>query len=467
MEVMQKNIAANLLWGWIASTAFLFGSPTNAQIVTVELLEHSAPKSVTFGPSSDLMLSGSDGYFQMWSRHDQRFVGPRMLVNSLYAKDPNSIALKGGLRFSKDGRFMASCRYFTDRSLTESKPILAQVWDIRTGETVAELERDAFKTECKALDFSPDGSMLAVANGGFGDINSVRFFETRNWTELRRAELGGGALLLDKLRYSPDGQQLAVWASNPLLPPGISSKDYKEAIKRIGLDRSLFRDHRIEAIVLNAIDGQVLARKVLHWFPNASFSIDSWEAGGFDASGERILSTVPHGGILEQQAEAIYTNCTNFRPSTIPDGFLPEELCKNHKSVQVWHWKNGRVDTLFEYPIYVRSPHFSPGAPETWATIRDAQFTSDGRYLVWIKTVEEKKDLLRTEVSPISPSISTLEIRDAQTYQLLLSKEVAPKEKRVGRLSVSPDGRFLAWRESINKRYSADFIRRIYEILSK
>ena len=442
----------------------LFLPVTQAQSPKVQLRELPARGSLNFGPTSDLMVSSSDGYYQMWNWREQKPVGPRMLYNILYAKDPNYWALKGELRFSRDGRFMASCRDFTDREVTQRKPMLAQVWDMRTGETLVELQRAIRKSDCKALDFSPDGNTLAVADGSYGDVNAVRFFETRSWTEIRRTELGSEARLLEGLRYSPDGQQIVVWADNRGVPAGVGYKEFDENLKRIGLVPNRFVDLRIEGIVLNAADGQILARRVLHWLPSRSIFQEAGQ--GFDATGERILSSVPIGS-LETTEEANFKNCANYQPPSIPEGFAPTDLCKLHKAVQVWHWRTGQVETLFEFPRYLRTSHHGTDPQSIWTTVFNPQFTADGRYLVWVKEVEEQDDLLRTEISPIPPSITTLEIRDARTYQLLLSRELAPKGKSASGFQVSPDGRYLTWTSRINKRFNMYYEKHFYELIAQ
>ena len=444
-----------------AIAAVALASTLHAQQAKVQLEERAHPISVTFGADSDHVLTGSDGYFQLWDWRQEKAVGPRFLVNRKYAKDSTKSVLRGSLRFSRDGRFVASCRDRKDTDANMGDLMLAQVWDLRSGKTAAELPRPASLEECHALDFSPDGTTLAMVVKQYAVSNSVVFFDTQTWKQRHRSDLGADTTLHDQLRYSPSGDVLVVWATDERAPPGMSRAEYNKAQ---GATAFQFFDTRIEAIVLQASDGQALARKILHWVsrrPNAP-QITS----GFDASGDRVLSAFPFGGVIEQYQEAIYVNCPTYEPRSIPEGFEAKDLCRKHKAVQVWHWRTGKVETVFEYPAYVRST-YAVESPEQrlWTTLQMPQFTADGRFLVLMR-----EDVDKAEYNPNSTGYvgtHTLEIRDAQTYEVLLTREFARSGNSTNGPFLSPDGRYMALVTRQGRKHGGAVATYLYEIQSK
>lgn len=461
---MKLNLRTFKVCRFLVTVAAASLTPiANAQQLEVELVERAQPISNSFGPTSEVLITGSKGYLQLWNWLEKKFVGPRILVNRKYERDPSSGLGIGRLRFSKDGRFMAACRDRKDTDERLGSLMLAQVWDLRSGATVAELERTTTLEQCRALDFSPDGRTLALATKNSRGSSIVRFYTTQDWTEIRHTDFGPDVLVHDQLNYSPNGDQIVVWASDGKIPPGMTAREHAEANLRIGTN---FLDHKIEAIIINAADGIIITRKVLHWTPKHHDRTDS--TNGFDATGERVLSSVPFGGVIEDYEAAVYNNCPSFQPVSVPEGFDRTDLCRKHKALQVWHWRTGKVETLFEYPMYVRSRLITREHNEIWTSITDAQFTSDGCCLVLNKRRVEKIDFDPNSVIGARAAY-TLEIWDASQYQLKLTQNLLGKSDTLSSpLQISSDGRFLTYSTSQHRKLMrSGYHHYLHEIVQK
>jgi len=91
--------------------------------------------------------------------------------------------------------------------------------------------------------------------------------------------------------------------------------------------------------------------------------------------------------------------------------------------------------------------------------ILDAQFTSDGLYLVNLLERQNKDE-------SVANSTTYLQVRDSHTYQILLEKKVGEVGEIAGPMKVSPDGHFVSFRVSPRERGSrVDTY--VYEIVSK
>lgn len=447
-----------------AVVAILLASAALAQQPAVALVERGHPKGTVFSADSALLLSGADGYYQLWNWREEKFVGPRMLIDRQFGKGRSGAVLAADslIRFSRDGRFMAACRDRMDTDSGRGEAMLAQVWDLHSGETVVNLPSQTPMERCGALDFSPDGKVLAVASSTVRGNAAVIQFDTAQWRELRRIDLGREVKLHRRLKYSPNGGQIVVWVTDYAPVPGVSIRETSEAFRRIGTN---FMDHRIAAVVLDAGDGRLLARKVLHWFPNQA-AITGY-GDGFDASGERIISSSYAGGVFEGHAEKAFLNCPNYVPPSVPEGFAATDICRRHKEVQIWNWRSGNAETLFETPTYVRSRH-AVESPEqrTWTYVSDTQFTADGRYLVLLREVVDKADF-SPALDHFTPHAQTLEIRDGRSYELLLTKAFAPKKDEVtGPIQLSPDGRYLTFVVTEQHRGPRPHTKYLYEIVT-
>lgn len=423
----------------------------------VQLVERARPtQEGPFSANSDLILSRdpidapnpkSPGMLQMWNWRTQEFVGPKLLFNSYQKRmyeegrynqyDPVSGEPSfDSPRLSKDGRFYGGCRMFRDNpegKRTPNEYILAQVWNVRTGETAAEIPRPT-KEQCVALDFSPDGNSMVMAVEVFRGSKAVVFYDTTTWQEKHRHVFGPEVQAIGghhHIRFSPNGKQVVVGIQDMNYGPQATTVFNGNEFRKIH-GGVLFGDSRFAAVVLDASNAKVLARKVLHWSP-------TWVGSGsnpiFDATGERVLS---HEG-----SEAIrlddYLACLNYTPPNVPQGFAPEDLCRRHQRVVVWHWRTDRIDQLVAGETHVAN---SADEPAQMIRYGFAGFTPDGRYLLRKVQVTEKKDKYKIQGKHPATSES-LEFLDANTYQVLARQVFKPHMQRVYDLDLSQDGRYL------------------------
>jgi hypothetical protein len=283
------------------------------------------------------------------------------------------------------------------------------------------------------LDFSPDGNSMVMAVEVFRGPKSVVFYDTTTWQEKYRHVFGPEVQgIASQIRFSPNGKQVAVGVQDMNYGKQATSVFNGNEFRKIH-GGNLFGDSRFAAVVLDASNAKVLARKVLHWKP-------TWVGSGpnaiFDATGERVLS---QGGSPAIPLDD-YLACLNYTPPNVPQGFAPEDLCRRHQRVVVWHWRTDRIDQLVSGETHVANSADEPAQMIRYDVV---DFTPDGRYLLRMVQVTEKKD--KYKIQGNYPAISDgLEFLDAQTYQVLLRKPLIPKVQTfASEIEVSQDGRYL------------------------
>jgi WD40 repeat protein len=126
----------------------------------------------------------------LWNTKSMRAIARHPLLGSA--------ALQDGAVFSPDGRFIAAT--------TNGNTPDTEIWDIASGQLVASPEEGTGRRqrEVMSLTFSPDGTTLALAM----DTGTVRFLSTSTWADSRPSILGVGENA--SIEYSPDGSLLAV-----------------------------------------------------------------------------------------------------------------------------------------------------------------------------------------------------------------------------------------------------------------
>lgn len=462
---------------------------------SVQLVERARPTHEgPFSANSELILSRNPkfpGQLQMWNWRTQEFVGPPMLFNSYQKRlfdqgeGDKWTPLGGGEpmvqspRFSQDGRFYGVCRLRPDSAAAphERKDELpktqAQVWDVRTGEIAAVLLRSDPKELCQAIDFSPDGKTLVMAVNSFSNPAkdgpprppAVVFYDTSTWQEKYRYTFGQDVHVIapmQNIRFSPSGNEVVLSVSDHNLGPDIppEGKERGDFFKKLQVGNGGFRDNRTAAVVIDTRTAKVLARKVLHWSPDSFGSYVS-----FDSTGQRVVS---HGtsGHLPTHIDVV-VSCLQYTPSLVPDGFAPEDLCKRYREMVTWHWRTSQVDRLVEGDIAVRDQE--PSEMVTYVKGM-TKFTPDGRYLIRQVSKIKKGDGFYT--GPYRDyhlyTSESLELLDANTYQVLLRHALRPRRDQLYFLQMSMDGRYLKFKvresQEVGRQPETPYL---YEIVSQ
>lgn len=104
--------------------------------------------------------------------------------------------------FSPDGKTLA-IGWSKDGPKPGSKVGVAQLWNLATSKPIATLEPS--RGPMRALAYSSDGKLLAVATQTFPSIGDVRFWDVSTGKLHSTLEAGG----VDCLAFSPDGKTLA------------------------------------------------------------------------------------------------------------------------------------------------------------------------------------------------------------------------------------------------------------------
>jgi WD40 repeat protein len=136
-----------------------------------------------------LAASSDDGVIRVWDMETQQ------LIWELTPPEPDTYTLN--LEFSPDGSILAVAAEHGPEG-----PYGAHIWDMATGVLVANPVGHTFPA--KDVGFTPDGSRLLT--GGFDA--TVKEWDTKNW-ELLRTFFGAGDSVLD-LQVSADGNMVAV-----------------------------------------------------------------------------------------------------------------------------------------------------------------------------------------------------------------------------------------------------------------
>jgi RNA polymerase sigma factor (sigma-70 family) len=129
---------------------------------------------------------------------------------------PGALHRLGTTRFRQTGP-MFQIAFATDNKVlaTISSDGNIHLWDIATGKNLARYGGMSPNNYHYALDFSPDGKLLAAAVAA-GGPTGIRLLDPTNGKEIRTFEKSEDGV--EHARFSPDGKLLATWpAENPVI----------------------------------------------------------------------------------------------------------------------------------------------------------------------------------------------------------------------------------------------------------
>jgi dipeptidyl aminopeptidase/acylaminoacyl peptidase len=160
--------------------------------------------SLAFHPDGNILaLVKHYGEIQLWDIHTG------VMIRELRG---NQTRLRS-LAFSPDGKILATGGYFEIGPLRIQQTI--QLWDVPTGKPLRMIKgmREGGAPPIYTIVFSPDGRMLAAANGI--ENNTVTLWSVADGREV--LTIGGLDLDAGTLRFSPDGRRLVTTASATLV----------------------------------------------------------------------------------------------------------------------------------------------------------------------------------------------------------------------------------------------------------
>ena len=193
---MISSVAFSPKWPWVATAATwdddirLWSADTAQHIWSLQGHYHCV-QDVAFSPQGKKVASASaDGTARIWD------VATGTELLSVEVTDISSEEVRA-VAFSSDGKWV--CAGFG----TDSEYGGFHVFDAETGKKV---HGEYVRRRPQALEFSPDGTLLAVAGGD--DLGIVTLWDLTSRKEARRLE-SGLPVWVDDVTFSPDGKLLA------------------------------------------------------------------------------------------------------------------------------------------------------------------------------------------------------------------------------------------------------------------
>lgn len=189
-----------------------FGSPQASQqpVITIWGVKTGQPEKtivaeadmtqIAFHPNGSILISGTTkGAIQLWDIK----TGKQLARLQGYMSNITAIAI------SPDGTALAVAGQSLD-IFKGTASVAIKIWDLKTGKEIRDLQRHT--TAIHDLEFSPNGKLLASANGGYDPQLGLGWGETILWdwkTGKRAQALLGKMEGAYCLAFSPDGKTIA------------------------------------------------------------------------------------------------------------------------------------------------------------------------------------------------------------------------------------------------------------------
>ena len=323
-------------------------------------------------------------------------------------------------------------------------------------------EVEFLKTESSvnSVAFSPDGSLLASGSGDPGsgpDSNAVRLWRVSDGKLLRT--LKGYVSGVESVAFSPDGSLLAAVAGDAVRLWRVSDGKLLRTLKppehpvlvssvAFSPDGSLLALGSDETVRLWRVsDGKLL--RTLNTYSNGVRSVAFSPDGSLLASGsdEAIRLWRVSDGKLLRTLEPLEHTIMGGSVAFSPDGSLLASGCSSH--VCLWRMSDGKLlRTLDRYSSWVRSVVFSPDGSLLAAAANNAVClwrVSDGKLL---RTLNEY--MSSAESVAFSPDGTILASGSGSNIRLWrvsdgkLLRTLNTYSNRVRSVAFSPDGSLLA-----------------------
>ena len=176
---------------WNPATGMPVGSP-------LQMGDHIGVAGVAFSPDGTMLASAdSDGTVRLWNQATGKLIGSPLQAG------PRSSGIVTGVAFSPDGKTLATASDATSQGASTG---VVRVWNLATGKPIGSPIEAGVDNGVNGVAFSPDGKILATADGDGAD---------RLWNPATGKPIGsplqtnfggnqGGAL-----SFSPDSTMLA------------------------------------------------------------------------------------------------------------------------------------------------------------------------------------------------------------------------------------------------------------------
>ncbi|MBC8527788.1 MAG: hypothetical protein H8D22_13210, partial [Candidatus Cloacimonetes bacterium] len=353
--------------------------------------------------------------------------------------------------FNPDGRYLASC----------SEGWLVILWDIRTGKKIREFEGEDV---IKAMRFSPDGKYIAT---GYTD-GGIAIWDVSTGDEIKVIETGGIVYSLD---FSPDGKYLLSGSNYIAEMWNVATSERVQSFSGVAfevnnIDYCNDKTHFVSTDILNAKVWDLVSGRVINamdWNVKcAIFSPDGKILATGDGSGTASLWNINSGALiksLEGHTNIVYS--IDFSP----DGKYLLSGGWDSKVIQ-WNISTGKMENILtmnpdDCTDYISSVSYSKDGKYVGAAAFTPPTYVGGGAKVWNASSGDEYFFPISVENPdgISSSVDDIKFTNDNNYLLTVSgskfkvwdinkkTETEPFkldwDKRLNKLTVSPDGKYV------------------------